>query len=181
MDVENLTFFLRANFDMSNNWTKSVFYKDVIQILYNLNKDNISCSKENSLHQYIFYNKHFKFNNEYKYDKQFTDAGIWKVIDLFDANYNVISFDTLKNRGISNRKYLLWRSLVTKAKNYNPQFVPSSENEHNLVIQLKTNDQINIQTGSSKDTYNKLVHLQYESPTSLSKYKQVHSRCQVQV
>ena len=117
--VENLTFFLLGNFDMTELWSRSLFYNDIIRILSGMNKINQLSTVNNIYHQKIFYNKYLKFANKLMFDNEFINAGIWTVSDLFDSNNKPIEFSILKQRVISDNEYLFWRSLITKIKNEN--------------------------------------------------------------
>lgn len=172
IDVQNLNIFFLCNYDMSKQWSNSLFYSDVIRTLYDVNKANVAYLKCNILNQFIHYNRHLKFENKVVYDKEFLNAGLWTISDLFYPNNNLIPFNQLTMRGISKNKYMLWRCIISAVKCIRNKEVTLDRKEQNyeLVIDLPKEAQINITLSTSKDVYTNLITLSYESPVSIKKY-----------
>jgi hypothetical protein len=174
INVQNLTFFLLSNFDLTTLWTKSIFYSDIIRILYELNKRNQTQIKDNLYNQIIFYNKFLKqADGKCIFDAEFMHSGIWKVNDLFDQNQNLIPFEVLKQRGISNCKYMLWRSLI---ENLKPSMLNKTirlNKSNDLTISFPSGDDIVINSATSKEIYRKIVVQYAELPPAVTKFIEI--------
>ena len=108
--VENLTMYLRGNSKL-NPKQASIFYKEVLNVRIDIinSKLNIEQRKYN---KYIFYNKDILVNGKHLYNDELFKAGIWNVRDLFDDHGNVIKFEILLQRGVTNKSFMNWRSLI---------------------------------------------------------------------
>lgn len=170
--VKNLTFFLLGNFDMTTDWTNSLFYSNVIRTLFELNKHNQLYSKDNILLQRLFYNKYLQFNGNFIFDQTFINAGIWTVSDLFDSANKHITFDKLHKRGICGNKYLFWRNLIMKINKCNPNIMLTTQNDTacKLQLELPDGDRIDVQVSSSKSIYLQLISLDKCTSPAISKY-----------
>jgi len=169
--VENLNMFLRGNFDKSHTRTNSEFYQEVIQSLYTLNNKNKQNETENLANQYLFYNKSVKVNKKTVYDKELFTAGIWRVCDLFYHDGTTIPFSVWKKRGVTNRKFLVWRGLVSCIKKcvIDMQRVSIIDSSKQIII-LPTDDIIDLHHSNSNEIYCKIVKLKLERPTALAYY-----------
>ena len=170
IDVKNLTFFLLGNFDLSKIWSKSLFYSNIISILFEINKYNQLYTKENILKQRIFYNRFLRLDNNLIYDRNLMNAGLWTVSDLFDSGNKPITFDDLKKRGISGQTYLLWRNLILQIKKYKPKVTSKLDNECKLILQLSDCEQVDILTLNSKSIYSHLIRVFKLVPPAVIKY-----------
>jgi hypothetical protein len=176
IEANNVTMFLLSNFDMSEKWTNSKFYYEVISSLYSINKDNQIHKEHNILDQYLPYNKYLKTSGKHVCFKELTDAGIWKVHDLFDNEGKPLTFETLESRGISKNKYIYWRKVILTVKNLSTDTLPvlnTSENQYSLNVELPTGNNINLQHSKTKHIYENLVMLKSEIPKSFAKFANI--------
>ena len=108
MNKQDLKLFLRGNFDENEVMPSTpTFYKDVLKYWKETN-----VAERNILSDFVWYNKHIKLNGKTVYFKEFMDAGIWYVEDMFDRNGDFLSFDILTRRGVVKNKYMQWFSLI---------------------------------------------------------------------
>ena len=173
IDVQNLTMFFLANYDMTRSWTQSLFYNDVLQSVHSMNKYNELYSKENILYQNLFYNKYLKFDQQYFYCSDIVRAGIWQAQDLFDINGNFIPFIKFTERGVSRSRYLLWRNIiaeVTKCKANEQTNASNAGNNHSLNVSFCNGNKVNVQISKSREIYENLVLEKSELPKSFNKY-----------
>ena len=64
------------------------------------------------MNQLIWMNKHIKINGRSVFWKQFFEVGIVKIEDLFDDDKNIKAFKFWKNKGLHEKYFLSWYSLV---------------------------------------------------------------------
>jgi hypothetical protein len=168
--VKNLNIYLRNNYDLDINTTKSLFYREVLQILYKLNAVDesfkITCIKN----QFIHYNKNIKIGGKIIYDRELFQAGMWRCSDLYDSNGNIMPFHVWKSRGVQPSKYLIWRGIVSVVSNININMLNAGVTNNNKCIVLPTSDIVDIQMSSSKELYSKILQLRKEEPTALKTY-----------
>ena len=169
--VKNLTFFLLGNFDMSRNWTQSLFYHNILSLLFEINKHNMLYSLDNILSQRLFYNRYIRFDNNLIYDQNLMNAGLWTVSDLFDSRNKPITFDKLQKRGILGDKYLIWRNIILQINKYKPDFTLQSDTACKLILQLPDSDRIDILTSNTKSIYSNLICINKLVPPAVNKYK----------
>lgn len=172
INVKNLNIFLRSNYDLYDNVTKSTFYTDVLSALYKLNAIDQSSTDQNLKNQFLFYNRHIKLNGKIVYDDYLFRAGIWRCCDLFDVNGNVVPFTVWGARGVPASRYLLWRGLLSTVKKYELCMNNRCETISNKCILFSTNEIIDIQCSLSKEMYSKIIKLRKESPTALKTYRE---------
>ena len=162
--IELLEIFLLSNFDIKDFPSIPTFYKEVLQSWATI-KSSIDNSQVGE--QFIFYNKIIKINNQYIYNKDFLNCGIWKIKDLFYSNGKIISFDVWKQRGLNSRWYLLWRGIIEiiKSKNIDPRVHNKKENELNhinRVLKVK-----------SKYLYNALIKTKIAYSVAKDKFRDI--------
>jgi hypothetical protein len=170
--VENLTMFLRGNFDTGNGHTKSKFYQEILQSLYNLNSKDERNATQHLASQFIFYNKSIKLNKKIVYDEDLFSAGLWRVCDLFHQNGSTIPFNVWKLRGVTKAKFIVWRALLSCVRifSFNVRNITMIDSSRQII--LPTSDIIDVQLSSSKDIYRKIVKLKLEKPTALKSFSQ---------
>ena len=170
VNVKSLSIFLRSNFDMSETFTKSSFYRECICLLHNLNNFNDRAKKKNIFNQLMYYNKYIKIGNKMIFDEDLMRAGIWKIADLLDINNKILPFELLHQRGLPQSKYMLWRGINNIINKLDIPISDINIDTTALIIDLPTGETIDIQHLTSKDTYAKIIKLKYEKPQSIKKY-----------
>ena len=174
--VDNLNILLRSNYDIKDFQITSDFYKEVLSILHSLNKENLYFTKSNLINQYLFYNKNLKINGKHLYDKEMFEAGIWHVKDLFDQNNRIIQFADWKFRGISNSKYLLWRSMLNIIKNiYKGPNEPDENHFKDLTIKYKNIECLDLLTCDTKFLYDTLIRQKIVYSKASEKYSKLYN------
>ena len=110
---------------------------------------------------FIWYNKNILINNISVYYKDFLDAGMWFVKDLFDDNGEPVPFVTWVNRGISKNKWIKWMGLVTSCKKTAAKQLDSND-DFVLSLCIKTTDGLSpISKCSSKLIYSVFLKDKY--------------------
>jgi len=173
IEVKNVNIFLRNCYDLNNISTKSMFYCELLNLLYRLNTVNQHFTNENINNHYIFYNKYIKIGGEIIYDDELFKAGMWRCSDIFDVNGNIIPFNVWKSRGVQNCKYFIWRAVVSIVCNFNVDRRNDAEQVSNMCILLPTDEIIDLNTACAKEVYRKLLTIRKEEPTGIKYYKEL--------
>ena len=108
--VENLDLLLLCNFNKLDFAKCSQFYQEVLCAFCEIR--HLVCDL---FKQFLHYNKNVKIGNNYIYSKDFLAAGIWSANDLFE-NGKLIHFNVWQSRGLLQKHYMLWRSIVSIIK-----------------------------------------------------------------
>ena len=120
--------------------------------------------------QLIWSNKHLKIDNKSIFLKNFMDAGIWVIGDLFE-NGEIIDFHFWNNKGTTINNYLTWRSLIAsipkKWKNVKKDHKADS---HNILRISKERD---ISKAKFKDFYWLIINNRYSLPSAQKHFKTI--------
>ena len=85
-----------------------VFYQELLETW---GKQKLKVNKE-----FIWNNKLILIDNYSVFYKKFLTAGIWFIQDLYDNNNQVLPFNHWLKRGLDQKDFLLWRSLISACK-----------------------------------------------------------------
>ena len=166
--VKNLNLLLRSNFKVKKLPQTSEFYTEVLTALESLNTLQ---NGSNILNEYVFYNQRLTINKQITYDKELFDAGLWRAKDLYDSRGHVIPFDEWKNRGVTQRSYMLWRGLVQKLKTITKEPCINIETDQNdLSFELKNGEIVDVLNSNSKIIYHKIVDQKMSVTKAMNKY-----------
>ena len=149
---QNVKILLFGNFD--NTIYKKLhiteFYREILQSIQVFRASFYR--EQNLMNQLIWINKHIKINGRSVFWKQFFEVGIVKIEDLFDDNKNIKAFEFWKNKGLHEKYFLSWYSLVTiilskqnlleKAVICNPFTFSFRLNEKNVDLRKATSKQV---------------------------------------
>lgn len=172
INVKNLGVFLRSNFDLNTEWTKSIFYSDVLNALHKLNIVDQYNTKDNLINQFMFYDKRVKIGQKPVYDNELFQAGLWRFCDLFQSDGTIVPFSNWESRGVSKGKFIIWKGVLSIVQKLELEIntMNSSKNIPNKTVLLPTGDIIDLQYSNSKEIYSKIVKLRKVKPTSLISY-----------
>ena len=107
-----LKFLLQCNF---NTQKTGMSYSTVLCKHINIWSEITYCKPdtvEKIKNQIIWNNDQILVNNKSVYYKEFSEAGIMKIGDLFDVNGKIKSLDTLRVKQRSNTDFLRWYGIV---------------------------------------------------------------------
>ena len=174
INVKNLNLLLRSNFSLhNNNLTKSTFYNEVLLTLKEIYKLDKKRNANNIFNQLVFYNELINVNGKMCYDDDFFKAGLWKVSDLFDNDNKLLPFIVWERRGVSQGKYMLWRSVVSTVNSYNILLNTEKDCNNNNVLCFESGDTLDLETCNSRHMYQTLVKVQKETPTCVERYSSI--------
>ena len=105
---ENLSIFLRSNFDLKE-LPKNIpnYYYDSLKAWYFLRSKQVM-----ERNQFIWYNSNIKINKKSVFCKSLFNAGIWQATDLYREK-KIIPFEELVLRGAKKADFLIWKGIVT--------------------------------------------------------------------
>ena len=124
----HLNTLLHANYDINrlglDKSKVSHFYIETLTAW-----SQLSNTQPTDKRNFIWYNKNILINNISVFYKDFSDAGLWYVTDLYDPNTGtLVPFTMWVNRGVSKNNWIKWMGLIKSCQKMesNPQDI--SEN-----------------------------------------------------
>lgn len=140
------------------------FYFDIFKVW-----SKVGDTMRKNKSRFIWYNEKILIQHKALFYKEFFDAGIWYIDDLYYENGQTIPFEVWLLRGLGRSNILKWISLVNKSKPLMHELEAPSEEAGGLGICLQNNREIPLENMSSKEIYDSLLVLKTSSEVTIPK------------